>query len=277
MRAITRSVWSHRSEGTRDRFSVKEVRASQPSRVRNFPDLVEALARVSFHNPDYALFFRGQSHDYQCDEGSTILPSLYRGTLNGRAIRSEIRSSFALLNAAESCLLERFPEVSQHKERHLALRRYSEVCWAILQHYEVTPTPLLDLTTSLRVACSFATESGTTPGVLMVIGMPHPHGSISYYVEELLCNLRLLSICPPEAKRPYYQEGYTAGTFPTRGPEPISSAPDFAKRLIAKYRLPASFWSSEYPPIPYDALFPRSDTMRDLAEQVRIRTQGADV
>ena len=128
---------------------------------------------------------------------------------------------------------------------------------------------MLDLTTSLRVAASFATGSGTHDGVLFVLGLPHPNGSISYYVEEQLLNVRLLSICPPEAVRPYYQEGYVACTFPTRGPEARGSNHDFARRLIAKFAVPSSIWSPEFPPIPNSALFPTVDAMLPVATAIR--------
>ncbi len=36
------------------------------------------------------------------------------------------------------------------------LERKKYIQWSILQHYEVTDTPLIDITQSLKVACSFA-------------------------------------------------------------------------------------------------------------------------
>jgi hypothetical protein len=80
--------------------------------------------------------------------------------------------------------------------------------WAILQHYEVCDTPLLDVTNSLRVAASFATNNPAAEGpVLYVLGVPSLSGSITASSEQGLQIIRLSSICPPEARRPYFQEG----------------------------------------------------------------------
>jgi hypothetical protein len=50
----------------------------------------------------------------------------------------------------------------------------------MLQHYEVCPTPLLDVTHSLRVAASFATEDATdNHAVLYVIAVPQISGAIT--------------------------------------------------------------------------------------------------
>jgi len=65
------------------------------------------------------------------------------------------------------------------------------VCWAILQHYGVCDTPLVDLTHSLRVAASFAhleflkaksKNKRRKYGYVMALAMPYPVGSISYSV-----------------------------------------------------------------------------------------------
>jgi hypothetical protein len=250
---------------------IRDVRSSRPLRVNSFPDLVELVAKISYNNPEYALFYRGQPEDFTVSShGSTIMPSLYR--LNGVGRRTKkskrlVDRNFSSLKEAEEYLVKGFQEVAHDGIGRL--RQFSEVCWAILQHYEVTPTPLLDLTTSLRVACSFATEYGTRDGVLMVLGMPHPHGSISYYVEEQLCNLRLLSICPPDVVRPYYQEGYAAGTFPTRDSNVRSSSHDFARLLIAKFQLSEDFWTTNFPAIPKTALYPTQDAMLTLTEDIK--------
>jgi len=270
-------VWSQVSLQTGERQYVREVRPSEPLAVRDFPELVESVAAVSFYNPEYALFFRGQPRDYTVTEGSTIMPSMFRLNGVGRQTKRSkrmVRDRFTTLQRAEEYLIEEFEKRLESSSGRL--RQFSEVAWSILQHYEVTDTPLLDVTTSLRVAASFATESGARDGVLMVLGMPHPHGSISYYVEEQLANVRLLSICPPEACRPFYQEGFVASTFPVRHPEVRGSNHDFARRLIAKFLLPKGVWSKDFPPIPQAALFPSTDAMLPVVQAVKQRL-GDDV
>jgi hypothetical protein len=47
--------------------------------VRTFRQLAEIVARLSYLNKDYLLFFRGQGRDYQNKAGSsTVYPSIYR-------------------------------------------------------------------------------------------------------------------------------------------------------------------------------------------------------
>jgi hypothetical protein len=95
------------------------------------------------------------------------------------------------------------------------LKKFPELQWSILQHYEVCDTPLLDLKQSLRVAASFALNWTSSEGYIFVFALPYPNGTISYFSEEELVIVRLLSVCPSEALRPHFQEGYLVGTFPT--------------------------------------------------------------
>jgi hypothetical protein len=66
-----------------------------------------------------------------------------------------------------------------------------------LQHYEVCGTPLLDVTHSLRVAASFATNDavkGHNP-TLYVLVVPALSGSVSASSDQGLQTIRLSSIC----------------------------------------------------------------------------------
>ena len=114
------------------------------------------------------------------------------------------------------------------------MRRRKYVQWSILQHYEVCATPLLDLTHSLLVACSFAFLSGASEPLVLVFGLPFFTNRISINSEHDLVNVRLLSICPPEALRPYFQEGYLAGTDGVLAEFDSKTELDFANRLVAK-------------------------------------------
>jgi hypothetical protein len=143
------------------------------------------------------------------------------------------------------------------------IARYRLLRWAILQHYEVCATPLLDVTHSLRVAASFATNcsSGVEP-VIYILAVPAVSGSVSASSEQGIQTIRLSSICPPEARRPYFQEGYLLAEYPDliAIDEKQDYRPyeiDFGRRLLAKFRLsPSGFWSKDYPPIPDVALYP---------------------
>ncbi len=239
--------------------------------VGTFQSLVETIARVSYHNPDFSLFYRGQPKEYLLGgkRETSIYPSIYR--MHGRktrASRYELKARYSDLARIEDLLKKELRKA--RVEGYGKVEEFREITWAIIQHYEIGPTPLLDLTTSLRVACSFALDKANEHGIVYVLGLPYPNGSISYYVEEKLLNIRLLSICPPAALRPYYQEGFVAGTFPEQNPPGLGSQRDFARRLIAKFKIPKNrFWSQNFAPIPRGALYPENDVIERICTEVK--------
>jgi hypothetical protein len=260
MKGLGTSVYSHITLDTGVRTSNSEVRSSNPKSIRSYPELVRAVARIQFGNPEYSLFFRGQDKDYAIPSGSSSMyPSIYRSPNDISLSVDKLEERMTKLTFAQEVLLEEF------RVRNLVgsvrLSDFKELCWAILQHYEVCDTPFLDITSSLQAAASFALRHKTSTGILYVLGFPHVNGSISYYVEEALINIKLLSICPPDAQRPYFQEGYLVGTFPTtvRKKQPYL---DVAARIIAKFRLTwgtDDFWKEEASAIPDRALLPEED------------------
>lgn len=208
---------------------------SAPFEVANFRGLVEHVARLAYANADELLFFRGQDKDYQSKAGGTTLyPAIYRG--DSLAAR-ELRHRFDLLDQAARLLVERFKAAKIDGHRELRQKRYIQ--WSILQHYEVVPTPLLDLTQSLRVACSFAQLRSTDPTCYVyVLGLPYLTNRISINSEHDIVNVRLLSICPPSALRPYFQEGYLAATADVSTEFDSKTELDFRNRLIATFAIP---------------------------------------
>ena len=104
--------------------------------------------------------------------------------------------------------------------------------------------------------------------------MPNTNGSISYYADEEMINLRLLSICPPVALRPYYQESYLVGTFPTTIITRRTVQYDVSRRLLAKYEIiKERFWDNDFQEIPKDALFPKNDEMEKVAAKIYDKLQ----
>jgi len=268
MKQITGKIYCHLSREDVGRYFITDIRASKALKVSTFSDLVKHIAYISYHNPEYALFFRAQSKDYKNSEGySTIFPSIYRIAPSKKYSPKIIQKRFSVLKQAEEELLNHFS-----KNRFLGvskLTKYREMRWAILQHYEVCETPLLDVTYSLRVACSFALHKPLQDPYIFVLGLPHPNGSISFYVEQELLNIRFLSICPPRALRPYFQEGYSVGSFPSleniRNPQY-----DFARRLVAKFCLNLdTFVDKNFSPIPQSTLFPPDDTIKKKCDQIK--------
>lgn len=247
----------------------KAVTRARAYPVDSFRGLVEHVARLSYLNKDHLLFFRGQSRDFKNKaNASTVYPSIYRGE---RVSRDQLDLSFSVLETASARLCDALESEGIGSYRDVRRRRYIQ--WSILQHYEVCATPLLDLTHSLRVACSFAFQSTHTgdPYVL-VFGLPYMTNRISVNSEHDLVNIRLLSICPPEALRPYFQEGYMAGTDEVLMDFDSKSELDFNNRLIAKFRLRGGrkdFWRDGFRPYPKKVLFPPSDQITGLCSGLK--------
>lgn len=257
-----------------------EVRADCGLLVQDFPELVEKVARLSFFNSEQILLFRGQNRDWLNRLGnSSLKPTIFRsqGGSNKPPSPLEMMRRYQVLAQAEKILWDEFCRSRlagrQRVVRHRLLR------WAILQHYEVCGTPLLDVTQSLRVAASFATnDNSDSQPVLYVLAVPSLSGSITASSEQGLQTIRLSSICPPDARRPYFQEGYLLAEYPDLEaldewqdcrPHEI----DFGRRLLAKFRLHRSgFWSKEYSAIPLEALYPdERDPLVEMCHRIKGR------
>ena len=268
MKRLTKKLWSQSSIASEERQYVREIRKSRPLKVRNYRSLVKKVAEIAFNNPELALFYRGQQREYKSRiYGTSIYPAIYRKKSDSRKSREYLEERYAILDKADDLLIKEFEKNGLGGTP--VLRKFPEVSWAILQHYEICDTPLLDITHSLRVACSFALHNADTSGTVYVLGMPHTNGSISYYADEEQINLRLLSICPPAAMRPHFQEGYLVGTFPSYQPGPRSVQFDVARRLVAKFEIPKSgFWDRNFHEIPRKALIPANDKMEVSARSI---------
>ncbi len=239
-----------------------------PLPVSSFKVLVEHVARLAYANRDDLLFFRGQDKDYQSKAGgSTIYPSIYR---EDALPAHELRHRFDLLDQAARLLIDKFGSANVDGRRELRWKRYIQ--WSILQHYEVVATPLLDLTHSLRVACSFAQLRSSDPTCYVyVFGLPYITNRISINSEHDIVNIRLLSICPPAALRPYFQEGYLAGTPDVMSEFDSKTELDFRNRLIAKFAIPRAqnFWGTGFHQIPESALYPNGDLILELCADLK--------
>lgn len=259
------------------------VRQAEGHEVGSYMELATKVADLQFRNRDLVLMFRGQTGDYGNMKGnSSLKASLFRPERNtnkppGAGV---LLARYHRLREAET-ELERLYLASDlpGKDR---IQRYRILRWAILQHYEICRTPLLDVTHSLRVACSFATMD-VNPGsrkdcYLFVLGVPNLAGAITASAEAGLQIVRLSSVCPPSALRPHFQEGYLLGEYP----ELVSYDQkkllehheiDFGLRLVAKFRFKAGkLWSDEnFKAVPKVALYPTApdDPFRRIAEDVK--------
>jgi len=271
VRHISRPIWSHDSIETSETYQVNEVRKSESLYVKSFPELVEIIAKISYRNKYLNLFYRGQSDDYlNIQKETTIMPSMYRGLPKGKEAEEVIAGKFIKLKQADEYLRNKIGK--KDVDLDSTFLKFPEVRWAIFQHYEVCQTPLLDITTSLRAACSFALHNNKEAGYVYVLGLPHINGSISYYVDESLVNIKLLSICPPHALRPHYQEGYLAGSFPIEYTARFYGFMDFGRRLVAKFRInKKGFWKRYFHEIPQKALYPEGDTFQEVCENIKLK------
>ena len=199
-------------------------------KISNFRELVEQVAKLSHKNKDFLLFYRGQKNDYLNKAGvSTFYPTIYRGEY---LTQQELNYRFDLLYSASKLLTQEFKNRKIEGFTELGRKKYIQ--WSILQHYEVTGTPLIDVTQSLRVACSFALMNNSeNSAFIYVFGLPYYTNRISINSEHDLVNIRLLSITPPSALRPYFQEGYLVGTEDITNEYESKSELDLNQRLIA--------------------------------------------
>lgn len=261
-----------------------KVRKASAPLVRDYMDLATKVAELQYQNRDYVLLFRGQDGDFRNGSGYTSLKStMMRASKPTRVpTATTLEARFNRLRAAEAELVKEYDR--QKLVGRDRLRRQQILRWSILQHYQVCPAPLLDVTHSLRIAASFASENASGDAYVFVLGVPHISGAITASAEAGLQIVRLSSVCPPTALRPHIQEGYLLGEYPD-----LSSVDqkahyshaemDFGRRLIAKFRFrPSSFWekSGYFPRVPHEALYPRSakDPLKRLAETVASAIQA---
>src|SRR5437868_2377530 len=75
-------------------------------KISNFRDLVEQVAKLSYLNKDYLLFFRGQDSDYKNKSNfSSFYPTIYRGD---HITQDELDYKFEILNNCCKILSEGF-------------------------------------------------------------------------------------------------------------------------------------------------------------------------
>jgi len=238
--------------------------------VPSYNELVKIVAELSYLNRDNLLFFRGQTRDHRNKAGaSTLYPSLYRKNVISKA---KLEYDFAVLKEISALLVEE----TKHHDRRAAdeIRRKQYIQWSLIQHYEVYETPLLDLTQSLRVACSFAqADKDAKEAFVYVLGLPYMPNGISINSEQEIINIRLLSACPALALRPYFQEGFLVGTADLTDNYDDKNELDFNRRLIAKFAIPNDdrFWEGNLGKIPEELLFldEKNDVMYKICSSIR--------
>lgn len=250
---------------------LETVISSSPKRIHTYDELVANVAKILYYNRNLTLYYRGQNKDYK-EEGKTVIyPTIYRKKEKENLM---LKKRFESLNKKSKELKECLKSNLNGILGKRILNKYPEICWSILQHYEKCPTPLLDLTQSLHVACSFACLGNKeATGVVYVLGMPWQSDALGYNSYEEIVNIRLLNVCPPQAQRPFFQEGYLAGPFPNYqldNPQRRNQF-DFSRRLIAKFEISNDkfFWGDGFDCIPQKKLYPEKDLALKFFEDIR--------
>ncbi|MBB2708156.1 MULTISPECIES: FRG domain-containing protein [Rhizobium] len=272
------TIWSYfDNQSTARPAKNQKIRAGIGHSVSSYLELAKKVAELQFLNRHHVLLFRGQKADYRTIKNNSMLkPSIFR--LEGSKIPREqtLVNRFETLKTAEGLLSEKYE--NQRLLGFDRLRKQRIIRWAILQHYEVCPTPLLDVTHSLRIAASFATVNNVRDeAFIFAFAVPSVSGAVTASAEAGLQIVRLSSACPPDAVRPHIQEGYLLGEYPEISDFSQHSKygyyeMDFGRRLIAKFRFnPDMFWSNEhYPPASEAALYPseEGDPLSTIAAEV---------
>jgi hypothetical protein len=256
-----------------------EIRKSKGIAAANFLEIVQIAAQLQFVNRDKSILFRGQSKDILNRTGySSLKPNLYRSKAGPAKIPTlatmELR--YAVLNDAQKALIEIYKKHNllgrERIEKHELLR------WAILQHYEVCFTPLLDVTQSLRMAVSMAYSDTDEFGYVYLLDAPPVSGGVSTQEDVGVQVIRLSSVCPPEAFRPHVQEGLLLGAFPIVAKMDMHSLYkyrdlDFGRRIVGKIRFKNSGIKADqntFPTAPRQAMYPdEHDSMVGLLEDIK--------
>jgi hypothetical protein len=266
----TFDVWLRsKQRDLRDTMTDTETADGALWAVRSFRELIERVAFLGSMNKRLVLLYRGQRRNvapgpmifrdsWICFDSEQRFPIGEARPRYWAELQRIGREVYKICKADDFGL-----------PRWRGLRDTREVQWAVVQHYGLWPTPLLDLTSSLRAAASFAMafEPGKPDaprtGFLYVVGVPHTTGSISYDLDEQLVLARLQSACPPIARRPHYQDGYLVGRFPIYDlTDSVARKSSLVNRLVAKFELSdaGSFWTDEQV-MPESALLPLDDPL----------------
>jgi hypothetical protein len=249
--------------------------------VTSYRDLFRAVAFLNVMNKQHQLVFRGQSRDVQ--PTPTLLRGEWTSPRDGTfAIAADRAYYFSALDTA--CGRATRVLLDTGLPRHRPFETYGSnperrvAPWAVVQHYELWPTPLVDLTSSLRVAATFA------------LGVPDHHGSGYVYVFAMrgvvsdvmriskrsrFAAVRLSAVCPPTTERPHLQEGLLAGD-PSFGLHAEgTSRSSLLDRLVAKFRLVdrrpndrSTFWDRDFPPHSSSSLLPHDDIRVALVSEM---------
>ena len=269
--------FSHLFFVTGERRSTNDdICQSPPHLVHTYEQLVDYVGRIQHGNPDQVIFYRGQMEDHQLRRRTHITAKIYR-----ELGRNELKTRFINLHKTSDQLIDVINANRVALDYSMPglrmLKIHHQLRWSLLQHYEICPTPMIDITQSLHLACTFALLGNPNEsGIIYLLGMPWMNQKIYHDTNEELVNIRLMSVCPPLAQRPYYQEGYVAGPYPEYKLDERNRIKyfDFSRRLIAKFKIPnnGDFWGNNntlFQALPEQFVYPPNDPMLQILNPLR--------
>jgi hypothetical protein len=217
-----------------------QVRSQPAFDISTYRDLATVVSFLNVMNKNDHLLFRGQGLE------AFPSPTLLRDTWATHRLPEPVRlvdrrtaylQALGPLSQAVTGLLA--GKLPRHRPFELSMdpgsRHLRVAPWAVIQHYELWPTPLLDLTGSLRVAASFAfgVPASRTTGFLYVFSAPG-------VVNDLMAapttarrlTVRLSAVCPPttQAIRRPTSRPWTSQLVSSRTPWSPSSGCTTARR-----------------------------------------------
>jgi FRG domain len=251
--------------------TVNRIRASDGYPVTTFRQLVDEVANVTLSNKEYEMYYRGQTFDYKNNQAkffkdripkTTIYPAICRPEEDGKG-----KPKYSI---KKTLITKRYEELAKMIDLTEGGRSYfEEYYYALFQHYDILPTPLIDITQSLRVAATFALRN-VNKGFVYVFGLPYPNQSISYFSDLGIVLVKLQNVVPVEAIRPRYQEGYLVGKYPIRATK--TNEDDLANRMVAKFYIDntkGKFWDPYFQPMPDEILYPDNDSVEKELKRMK--------
>jgi len=250
-------------------IGINRIIGTDPMQVNTYSEMADMVSKLAWFNRQYVLFFRGQGEEYNVGSRfPTVYPTYFRKYILKAMSFEDLM--YTLSNKQDE-LKEKNHNRQPRFHGASSVFESLHVRWALLQHYNICDTPLVDITQSLHVAASFALQKESKDtvktGIVYVFALPWPSRHYHRNKEEDIFLVRLAGVTPPQAKRPYRQEAYTVMSrdvdFKKRD---NLERYDLAKRLVCKFEINDSkdFWGDFLQPLPVSFLVPRDDSFYDF-------------
>jgi FRG domain-containing protein len=261
------SLFTKSNTGTLIQADPDDIRRSSGVQVNLFRQLLVNLAELGVANPDHAILLRGQRNDHRDANGlSLVNPTIFRPqSRNLSELESQLTDAQQMLRA-EVGSREQIPDAEK------SALTSPLIAQAILQHYEVVPTPWLDLTDSAHMAAHFGLG-----GLIYAFAIPRDRMLFSRRAASGLVCRSLSSLCPSCAWRPHFQRAFVLAnirpSIDENNPPIAAFAPDLSQYLLCKFQISWSQFQAElqlhFGAPQSQAVSPPADPMRNICQTIR--------